>query len=289
MRKTTIRFGLVSVPVSVFKATDENSAKLSQFHSGCNGAIGYSKVCKCCEQKVDSADIIKGRQVSDGTVVTVSEEELASVEVETGPDIEVLQFITPDEIDQIAVESHYYLAPQDKGGVEGYSLLRTAMQETGRVALVRFSLRGTNSVGKTHLGIVRIYQDNVLALEGVSFPDEIRKPEFTLLDDPVELRPELVDMAKSLVETMAGEFDPTAYTDEYAAKLNELIDAKSQGADVIPLRKAETDDSNVSDLLSKLRASVEAAPTKSAKVAVAAKAPAKKAPAKKAPAKKVSA
>lgn len=285
MRKTTIRFGLVSVPVSVFKATDENGAKLSQFHAGCNGAIGYLKVCKCCDQKVDSADIIKGRQVNDGSVVTVSEEELASVEVETGSDIEVIQFITPDEIDQISITSHYFTAPQDKSGVEGYTLLRTAMQEEGRIALVRFSLRGSGSVGKTHLGIIRIYQDNTLTLEGISFPDEIRKPEFSLLDNPVKLRPELVDMAKHLVQTMSGEFDPTAYTDEYSHKLNELIDAKSQGADVVPLRKAATDDTNVSDLLSKLRASVEAAPTKAAKTAVAAK----KAPAKKAAAKKVSA
>lgn len=272
MRNSTITFGLVSVPVKIHKATDESSIKFNQFHKAeCLGPIRYEKKCSCCNTAVSMDEIIKGVTTDNG-VVTITEEDLASVETETGAGVSVKQFVNANEIDPTSIGQTYYLEPL-KESLEGYSLLRTVLEEKGLVAVVEFSLRRSGNVGKTLIGQMRV-ADNVLAIDLMERPDDIRKPSFGILDKQVTLRPELVAMAETLVEAMTSPFNPAAYRDEYSHRLREVIDAKAAGT--VPTPVAVVEDPVADDLLAKLAASVE---TK--------KAPAKKAPAKKAAAKKV--
>lgn len=287
MRNSTITFGLVSVPVKVYKATDESGIQFKQFHGGmtpadgqCLGSIRYEKKCSCCENIVPNDEIAKGIHADNGNLVIINEDDLASVEVETGTGITVRQFVHADEIDPTAIGQTYYLEPS-KESLEGYGLLRSVMETKGLVAVVEFSLRRSGNVGKTQIGQLRV-SDNILMIDMLERPDDIRKPSFGVLDKQVSLRPELVAMAETLVEAMTSPFNASAYRDEYTDRLREVIAAK--GAGVAPAAvKGKEADPVVDDLLAKLAMSVDAnAPAK----APAKKAPAKKAPAKRAPAKK---
>lgn len=275
MRNSTITFGLVSVPVKIYKATDESGIQFKQFHAGeCLGSIRYEKKCACCDNPVANDEIAKGVQ-ADGNVIVITEDDLASVEVETGTGITVKQFVTAAEIDPTSIGQTYYLEPS-KESLEGYSLLRSVMEDKGLVAVVEFSLRRSGSVGKTQIGQLRV-ADNILVIDMLERPDDIRKPSFGVLDKQVSLQPALVSMAETLVEAMTSPFNPAAYRDEYSYRLREVIDAKTAGVAPAVVDKA-VEAPVASDLLAKLAASVEVK-----------KAPAKKAPAKKAPVKKAGA
>jgi len=254
MRTTSISFGLVNVPVKMYKAVDSHDVSFHQYHKDCMGSIGYFKACKECGENTDTDSIVRGIE-SGGSIVTVDEDELAGLEVRTGPEISVSQFINADEVDPIALEGHYYLAPQTAAAVEGYSLLRQVMQDTGRVAVVRFVMRRTGGVGKSHLGILRPY-GNVLAIHTMSYADEIRQPAFPVLDKTVELKPALIEMAHTLVDAMTAPFNAAEYSDDYTDNLNELIAAKSNGETIVICTKETSSD--VSDLLAQLEASTAA-------------------------------
>lgn len=276
MKKTNITCALLNVPVSMYKATESHDLSFSQFHQDCMGSIGYTKVCKCCGEVVAADAIVRGAKVGDD-VVLVTDDDLAGVAVQAGPEIAVQEFIDASEVDPIMVEGHYYVAPE-KTGVEGYALLRQGMLDKGVVAVVRFVMRSGFS-GKTQLGILRPYGDKAMVIDTISYPDEVRQPAFSVLDTKVELKPKLVEMAHSLIDAMTGEFDPSEYVDTYAVQLQALVETKAAGGEVtMPNVEQETAE-DVSDLLAKLEASLAAKPAK-------AKAPAKKAPAKKAPAAK---
>lgn len=255
-KTTSISFGLVNVPVKMYKAVDSHDVSFHQYHRDCMGSVGYVKACKDCGETLDTHSIVRGVEHGD-TTITVSEDELASIEVQAGPEIEVVQFIDATEVDPIALEGHYYLAP-DRTSVEGYALLRRVMVDTGRVAVVKFVMRRTGSVGKSHLGLLRPYGDNLLAVHTMSYPDEIRQPAFPVLDRAVELKPQLVEMARTLVDAMTGPFVAADYTDTFTDKLNELIEAKANGETIVTANGEELVPTDVSDLLAKLEASARA-------------------------------
>lgn len=255
-RATSISFGLVNVPVKMYKAVDSHDVSFHQYHKDCMGSVGYVKACKECGETLDSHSIVRGVEHGD-TVVTVSEDDLAAIEVQAGPEIEVMQFINANEVDPIAYESHYYLAP-DKAAAEGYALLRRVMVDTGRVAVVRYVMRRTGSVGKSHLGVLRPYGDNVLVVHTMSYPDEIRQPAFPVLERSVELKPQLVEMAHTLVDAMTGPFVASDYADAYTDGLNDLIEAKANGETFVTASGEELAPTDVSDLLAKLEASAAA-------------------------------
>lgn len=275
MKKTSINFGLVNVLVSMYKATESHDLSFSQFHQDCMGSIGYTKTCKCCGEVVAADAIVRGAKVGDDVVI-VTDDDLAGVAVQAGPEIAVQQFIDASEVDPIMVEGHYFVAPE-KTAVEGYALLRHVMVETNRVAVVKFVMRSGFS-GKTQLGILRPYGDKAMVIDTISYPDEVRQPAFSVLDNPVNLNPKLVDMARTLVDSMTGEFDPSEYVDTYAVQLQALVETKAAGGEVTAPSVEQETAEDVSDLLAKLEASVAKAPAAKAKPAKAApKAPAKRA------------
>lgn len=247
MKKTSIAFGLVNVPVRMYKATESHDVAFKQHHGGeCHGGISLVRTCKECAEVVDYADIVKGVEV-DGELVIVTGDELKSLEDESSPAIEVVQFIDQSEIDPISFEAPYYLEP-DKTSLEGYALIREVLGETGRVALVQFSMRG-----RVHLGVLRSV-GKVLTVHTIAWPSEVREPAFAILDKPVELKPAALKVAHALVESMTAEFQPDEHVDIYTERVAELIAAKAGGREFAA--KPVEPEVQVDDLIAALEASL---------------------------------
>lgn len=245
-----ISFGLVSVPIRLFKATESHDISFNQLHAADGGKISYKKVCGDCGEEVGTADICKGHKIGDDYVV-VTEEEIRDLQGEQPKVVEVLQFVDPAEVHPLSFEASYYAVPS--GPVNGYALLLEAMRSTDKVAICRVTLRT-----KTSLAALRILDDRVLAMSTLAWPDEIRQPEFSELDKPVTLKPQEVAVAKMLVESMSGAFKPEEFADTYHQRLSELILAKSTGEKFTPAQQVDNATENVDDLLAMLEASIAA-------------------------------
>lgn len=268
--KLTAHFGLVSVPLSLFKTEDEHgSYKFNMFHvheDGTNGRIQQKRFCSECGDEVAYSDICKGTEV-DEQLVIVTPDDLAAVTKDEVSGIQVEQFVPADEIPTSVLRGTYFAAPQDKKARKGYELLRRAIVDSGKVAVVRFALRSDI----VHMGVLRAEGD-LLVLQQMIWPEDVRKPEFSLLDEPVALTDKEVAMAGMLVESMAGEWVPGDWVDGYQERVASMVEAKAAGGDYVPVG-GEAPLTDVSDLLSKLEASIQAKN--------AAKAPKKAAPKKK--------
>ena len=283
--KGAISFGLVSIPVKLYSATEERDVSFHQVHREDAGRIRYKRVCQTCGEEVQYSDIAKGYELPSGEVVVLTDDDFADLPLSTSRAIDVLEFVPLEQVDPIYFAKSYYLEP-DAAGAKPYVLLREALEDSGRVALVKVALRQRES-----LATLRV-RDGVFVLEMMLWPDEIREPAFGFLDDDIDVRPQELQMAQSLIETMAGDFVPEQYADNYREALQALIDAKVAGREVVAPAETATDTGTVVDLMAALRASVEAAregrgaqeaaPKKSSK-------PAKKAAAKKATVKRAEA
>jgi DNA end-binding protein Ku len=260
----SISFGLVNVPVKMYTAVSSHDVSFHQHHDADMGRIKYAKVCADCGEVVDGANIVKATEVGDSTAV-VTEDELASLRDEQPKTVEILQFVDQGEVDPLAFESGYYLAPA--GPVNGYHLLRQVMQDAGRVGICRVMLRS-----KTSLALLRVTNENVLTMHTLSWPDEIRNPNFADLGKPFEVKPQELKVATMLLDSMSGTFKPEDFTDTYHERLIELVAAKADGKSFTP-QKPVAVDNDVTDLLAQLEASLGKQP-------VAVKTPAKRAPRK---------
>jgi DNA end-binding protein Ku len=260
--KGAISFGLVTIPVRVYGATEERTLRFNQLHAPDGGRIRYKRVCSVDGEEVDFADIVKGYEYEKDRYVLLTDEELASLPVSTTKAIEIERFVEAEEIDPIYFQKAYYLVPEGTG-VKAYHLLREAMSDDGKVALAKVAFRD-----KEHLATLRL-RDNVFVLETMYWPDEIRTPNFDVLDESVELRPQEIRMAQSLIDSLTDAFKPDEFHDEYRAALEELVQKKIQGEEITYTEEAEP--SKVVDLMEALRASVEAA--KSGKPPAEGKAP----------------
>jgi DNA end-binding protein Ku len=294
--KGAITFGLVNVPIKLYAATEDHDIGLHQVHDADGGRIRYQRRCEVCGKVVEYAHIDKA--YADGkTTVVLTEDDLKSLPEERSKEIEVVEFVPSEQIDPIMFDRSYFLEP-DKPATKAYALLRRALEETDRTAIVQFSLRQ-----KTRLGALRS-RGNVLMLQSLLWDDEVREADFPSLKGDVRVSPQEVKMASSLVDNMAADFTPDKFSDEYQDQLRQLIAAKLEKGDAVDTAatfgetaEEQPDRGEVVDLMEALRRSVEqnraarkATTTKpSAKKAAAKKAPAKKTPAKKAPAKKASA
>jgi DNA end-binding protein Ku len=248
--KGAISFGLVTIPVRVYGATEEKSLRFHQLHAPDGGRIRYKRVCSVDGDEVDYADIVKGYEYEKDRYVILTDEELASLPVSSTKAIEIERFVEADEIDPIYFQKSYYLVPEGTGA-KAYHLLREAMADDGKVALAKVAFRD-----KEHLATLRL-RDNVFVLETMYWPDEIRTPNFEVLDESVELRPQEIRMARSLIDSLTDAFKPDEFHDEYRAALEELVAKKVQGEEITYTEEAEP--SKVVDLMEALRASVEAA------------------------------
>jgi DNA end-binding protein Ku len=285
--KGSIAFGLVNVPVKVYSATEDHDIKFHQVHAKDNGRIRYQRVCELDGEVVEYRDIARAFESDDGQMVVITDDDISTLPEERSREIEVLEFVPASDVDPMLFDRSYFLEPDSKSS-KSYVLLAKTLAETDRMAIVHFTLRN-----KTRLAALRVKdfgKRDVMVVHTLLWPDEIRDPDFPVLDEKVEVKPAELKMAGQVVESMAEEFNPDRYHDDYQEQLQELIEAKLEGGEAFtteeqPKDLDETED--VSDLLAKLEASVKArsgdgkGPAKQA--------PAKKAPAKKAPAKKTTA
>jgi DNA end-binding protein Ku len=277
-----LSFGLVSVPIEIYSATEAHEPTFHQFEKGTKDRIRYQRVNERTGKEVDYDDIVKGAEVGRGKYVMIDQDELDSVAPGRSRALEISTFVDLDEIDPIHFAKSYYLGPNGDEAKKPYALLRDAMAETNRAAIASFVMRG-----KEYLAAIRA-DGNVLVLETMFFADEIRtaKDEISDLPGKVKLAPQELRMATQLIESMAGPWKPKDYRDTYTDRVNALIRAKAKNKSVEAAEEAPQA-TNVVDLTEALRASVEAA-RKGGRAGgrkAAKKAPAKKA-AKKSPAKK---
>jgi DNA end-binding protein Ku len=248
--KGAISFGLVTIPVRVYGATEEKSLRFHQLHAPDGGRIRYKRVCSVDGEEVDWSEIVKGYEYEKDHYVTLTDEELASLPVTSAKAIEIERFVDVDQIDPIFFQKSYYVVPEATG-LKAYQLLREAMADDDKVAVAKVAFRE-----KEHLATLRL-RDNVFVLETMYWPDEIRAADFDVLDEQVQVRPQEVRMARSLIESLSSDFEPEEFRDTYREALEELVAKKVQGEEITYSEEAEP--SKVVDLMEALRASVEAA------------------------------
>ena len=249
-----VSFGLVSVPVKAYAATTNHDIRFHQVHGADGGRIKYKRTCSLDGEEVDYADIVKGYETEDGELITLTEEDLDALPTATGHEIDVIEFVPADQIDPLLFEKSYYLEPDAKAA-KPYALLREALVDTDRMAVVKVALRQRESIA-----LLRV-RGKAIVLQTMLWPDEVREPEFDILDNDVELRPQELQMAASLVESLGADFDPSDFHDEYRDAVVAMIEQKRSTGETRPAPVAEkTDDGDsMTDLLTALQRSVEAA------------------------------
>jgi DNA end-binding protein Ku len=250
--KGSVAFGLVNVPVKVYSATEERDIRFHQVHEADGGRIRYKRVCELDGKTVEFADIAKAYEAEDGRTVILTDDDFSQLPANSSREIEVSSFVPADQIDPLLFDKSYYLEPASTS-TKAYVLLCRTLEQTDRIAIVNFALRQ-----KTRLAALRV-RDDVLVIQTLLWPDEVRAAEFPSLDEDVTIKPAELKMAGMLVESFAGDFQPEDYTDEYRVELEQLIEAKLEGGEAFPAQepKEEGEDAEVVDLLAALQRSVE--------------------------------
>lgn len=251
----SITFGLVTVPVGLFSATEDHSVHFHQYQRGTTDRIRNRRVNERTGEEVAYSDIVKGFDTEDGQVVIVEPRELEEIAPGRSRSIDVLAFVDLDEIDPIYFQKTYWLAPAKEENAKVYALLASAMAATNRVAVATFVMRGKQS-----LAAVRAHADGrTLTLETLNYADEVRDPAESLdhLPDAGPSTGKELDMARTLIESMSAPWQPEDYRDTYTDQVRELIEAKIEGNEVEPAAAAPVA-TEVTDLLEALRKSVEA-------------------------------
>jgi DNA end-binding protein Ku len=250
--KGAISFGLVSIPVKLYSATEERDVAFHQVRRSDGSRIRYKRVAAADGEEVPFSEIAKGYELPGGEMVVLTDDDFAGLPLSTSRAIEVLEFVPLEQVDPIYFAKSYYLEP-DRTGAKPYALLRNSLERSGRVALVKIAIRS-----REQLATLRV-RDGVFVLETMLWPDEVRTPDFPFLEEQAEVRPQELTMAETLIETLSGDFDPSQYRDSYREALQAVIDAKVAGKEVVaPAAEGPAPDA-AGDLMAALRASVEAA------------------------------
>ncbi|MDA8320025.1 MAG: Ku protein [Actinomycetota bacterium] len=251
MWKGAISFGLVMIPVRLYAATEQNDLAFRQVHRPDGGRIKFRRFCSVCGEEVPYQDVAKGYELPTGEVVILDEDDLSSLPLPTMKSIEVLQFAPAEQIDPILFNRSYYIEPE-ASGARAYVLLRDALEASGRVAVAQVALRQRES-----LATVRC-RDGVLVLETLLWPDEVRTATFGFQEQDVEVRPAELRMARSLIDSMTADFEPTEHHDRYREALTGLIEAKVRGAELLAPEPIEIAAGPAANLTEALRASLAA-------------------------------
>jgi len=243
----TISFGMVSIPVNLYTATESHDVRFHLLHRRDGVRLKNVRWCPKDEKAVPWDDVVRGFEYTKGKYLPVSEEDLDHLPVKSVHTVDISDFVKLEEVDPIYYDKAYYLAP-DEAGVKAFALLRQALQQTGRAAVAKVAIRD-----KENLCLVRPYED-VLSMETMFYANEIRSAQ-DIAADGAKVSPKELQMAVSLIENLSDSFDPERYRDEYQAALKQVIKAKVEGA---PLPEAPTEKGGrVVDLMEALRASVE--------------------------------
>lgn len=250
----SLSFGLVNVGVRMYSATEDHSPRFNQFQRGTSDRIRYRRVNERTGEDVEYDDIVRGAHLGGDEYVLLEQDELDAVAPGRSRSLEITDFVPGPDIDPIMYGSTYYLAPRGEESTTAYALLRDALRASDRVGIATFVLRG-----KEHLAAVRPYR-NVLALSTVHFADEVRDPDATLGDEPpprTRSDDKQLRVAEQLIESMTERWQPEQYHDSYRERVDELIEAKRAGREVVE-EAAPPEDTKVTDLMSALRDSVRA-------------------------------
>ncbi|HSJ43058.1 MAG TPA: Ku protein [Euzebyales bacterium] len=269
--KGTLSFGLVTIPVQLFSATENRTPSFNQLRESDHSRISYKRVAKADDEEVSYDDIVKGYEYARDHYVVFTKDELDSLRPASSRSIEIEQFVPLEQIDPIYFDRTYYLAPEPSGA-KAYALLAEAMTDGGSVAVCRITLRDKEYLATLRLlpGRPRVRDESdddaedtsgpLFVLETMHWPDEIRA--FDLgevdIDEMPEPRDKEVEMAKQLIASLTEDFDPTQYHDTYRERVHEAVEAKVEGQEVTVTEEAE-EEAPVVDLMAALRQSVERA------------------------------
>ena len=251
--KGAVSFGLVNVPVRLYSATENHDVQFRQVHREDGGRIRYQRICSIDGQQVSYDDIARGYETEDGQMVVLTDEDLADLPSRSSREIAVDKFVPVDHIDPMLFDRSYYLEP-DRTAVKPYALLRDALKAADRMAIVTVSIRARMTIA-----VLRV-RDDVIVMQTMLWPDEIRSPEFDVIGEDIEAKPAELAMATMLVESLAGDYNPEDYEDEYTQVIDAIVRAKLEGGEVQEVHAGVPDGSGeVIDLLAALQRSVEAA------------------------------
>jgi DNA end-binding protein Ku len=249
-----ISFGLVNIPVKLYSAVSRKTVRFHQIDAESGQRIRQQRVNPASGDEVPYEQIVKGYEISPDRYVTISPEELEALEPQKTRTIDIEQFVDLEQIDPIYYDHPYYLAP-DKGAAKAYKLLLDAMEEADKVAIARVVIRS-----KENLVALRSY-NGAITMETMLFPDEVVQPdsieELAALDGDVKTTKRELDMAKQLIESLSGDFDPQAYSDQYRDRVLDMIERKAAG-ETISVEAPEPERKDVPDLMAALEASIAA-------------------------------
>ncbi|MFJ9603996.1 Ku protein [Streptomyces althioticus] len=247
-----ISFGLVSIPIKLVNATENHSISFRQIHTEDGGRIRYRKYCELEDREVSSQEIGKGYEDSDGTIIPITDEDLAGLPIPTAKTIEIVAFVPEDRIDPLQMDAAYYLQAGGAPAAKPYTLLREALKRSKKVAITKYALRG-----RERLGMLRVVGD-AIAMHGLLWPDEVRAPEGVAPDADVTVRDKELDLADALMDTL-GEVDLEDLHDEYREAVEEVVAAKAAGETPKEAPAPEAGGGKVLDLMAALENSVRAA------------------------------
>jgi len=276
MWKGAISFGLVTIPVSVYPATEEKTLRFNQLHDEDGGRIRMKRTCSVDGEEVTYDHIVKGYEYEKDKYVVLTDDDFDAVPVASSRAIDIVQFVDLEDIDPILYKKTYYLIPEETGA-KAYALLREAMSQVNKVGIAKVSFRD-----KEHLSALR-FKDDAFVLETMYWPDEIRDADFGGVDVDATVRDQELDMAKTLIENLTADWNPDEFTDEYREALLKIVEAKIAGEEIEFVEAEPT--AKVVDLMAALKASVDAAKKRPDEEAAAPKASARKSSAKKSAAK----
>jgi DNA end-binding protein Ku len=252
-----ISFGLVNIPVKLYSAVSRKTVRFHQIDAESGQRIRQQRVNPGSGEEVPYEQIVKGYEISPDRYVTITPEELEALEPQKTRTIDIEQFVDLEQIDPIYYDHPYYLAP-DKGAAKAYKLLLDAMQEADKVAIARVVIRS-----KENLVALRSY-GGAITMETMLFPDEVTQPdsieELAAVDGDVKTTKRELDMAKQLIESLSGDFDPDEYRDQYRERVLDLIERKAAG-ETITIEEPVAEKKEVPDLMAALEASIAASKT----------------------------
>lgn len=248
--KGAITFGLVYIPVRLYTATEKKDVKFRYLHNECKTPVRYLKWCPTCNREVSQEEIVYGYEFEKGQHVVIDEADLERLPDAAGKVVDIIDFVNLEDIDPVYYDKTYFLEPAD-GGVKAYTLLRKAMEATGRVAVAKVVIRT-----KEALATIRVYEGQALVLETMYWPDEVRSWRgLEGIDQEPSLHENEVKMAQTLIDNLSTRFEPGKYTNDYRRALLDLIHQKVEGHEVHPQPAAEPH--KIIDLMEALRASVQ--------------------------------
>ena len=248
--KGAISFGLVNIPIELHTAVRDTRPHFRMLHAKDRSPVRFERVCIRDGHPVAWEDLVKGYEYAKGRFVVLSKEDFRAAAVEKTRTIDIIDFVRSDEIDDRFFETPYYLTPAT-GGDRAYALLREAIRESGRVGVAKFILRDTQ-----HLAAVEVI-DDAIVLSVMRFADELVDESRLTFPPSKNIRKTELDMAKALVNSLASEWDPSKYTDEYRANLMRIIEGKTKGKKVTLEAPEEPRQAEVVDLMERLKRSLD--------------------------------